>query len=137
MQPLSNGTCGADGWAGGTSIKYSGPSGDPRFRSKWLLVVGSKNSAATAATCTQLFLRPKRKFNPEPQHLKSQAQANPTPALGWPTTSWQLTSTAPRTLRGLLGGALQRQLLRITPTALRGLGLVHKLPATRPQKAGD
>ena len=40
-------------------------------------------------------------------------------------------------LHGLLGGALQRQLLRITPTALRGLGLLHKLPATRPQKAGD
>ena len=40
MQPLSNGTCGADGWAGGTPIKYSGPSGDPRFRFGWLLVVG-------------------------------------------------------------------------------------------------
>ncbi len=149
MQPLSNGTCGADGWAGGTSIKYSGPSGDPRFRFGWLLAVGCCWLLTDEQTARSFFFffcgQRGIQSGTCPRSLKHRLPSPPSST--HPTDLSPCSRLAHRVLaadihcsthlHGLLGGALQRQLLRITPTALRGLGLLHKLPATRPQKAGD
>ncbi len=55
----------------------------------WLLAARTaRQQQQPARTCFR-----GRRGDSTRNHLKSPSQANPTPALGWPTTPWQLTSS--------------------------------------------